>query len=498
MRSKNRVQSSPELTWKGKARCLIEAGSELPLKCSAIYSSKTTNDTFEVQGRLIQGDNLRIMQALLNEGLGSKIELIYIDPPFLSNADYYHKTDIGSKKLKQKAYGDKWSKEAYLNMLYPRFRLIKKLLTPTGKIFAHSDWRASPYIKLLMDEIFNSDNFLNEIIWSYGGRGAKATSNQFPRNHDTILAYGNSSNSRLKKVYSKKSLTLAEALRSDYRQDSKGRVFKTAPRGDYTDKSIAKLEAEGRIHKTRNGNIRIKYFLKPSGNKFLEEKLIGDVWDDIPDAMHLPLREKTGYATQKPEALLERIIECATEKGNIVCDLFSGSGTSAVVAGRLKRGWIALENSPIAINVIRKRLLANNLSHFKIEKPEEEKNKKSPTSSPAISTKDIVIKRLEDNRVEVTISIKGYEPLESRAGLVSELEMNSAEDKLILIDYIGIDWDFNGDIFCPTWHSYRLKNKNNKALIDLTAKALLTEAPKKINIHCVDIFGDEVIKILDL
>jgi len=145
--------------------------------------------------------------------------------------------------------------------------------------------------------------------------------------------------------------------KAGFHRDTDGRWFKTAPRGDYTDKSIARLEKEGRIYRTRTGSIRIKYFLKEEGDCLIEEKLIGDVWDDIPDAMHMGSREKTGYPTQKPEALLRRIILASSGPGDIVLDAFAGSGTALLAAQREGRRWIGMDESPLAIETMEKRLI---------------------------------------------------------------------------------------------------------------------------------------------
>ncbi|MEK7313242.1 MAG: DNA methyltransferase, partial [Deltaproteobacteria bacterium] len=134
--------------------------------------------------RLIQGDNLEVMRGLLENGLEGKINLIYIDPPFLSKADYSQKILIAGGKVKRPAYSDRWTKQSYLRMLYPRLSAMKRLLSLTGKIFVHCDRRANTHIRLILDEIFGEENFLNEIVWHYGGRGAKHSGGQFPRNHD--------------------------------------------------------------------------------------------------------------------------------------------------------------------------------------------------------------------------------------------------------------------------------------------------------------------------
>jgi DNA modification methylase len=204
-----------------------------------------------------------------------------------------------------------------------------------------------------MDEVFGPENFLNEIVWSYGGRGAKANASQFSRNHDTILLY----RKRLhifNRQYSRKSLLKGG---NGTRQDLSGRWFKTAPRGDYTDESISLLQRQGRVHVTKNNKIRIKYYLKEEGGYLVDEAPLGDVWQDIPDAMHLRKAEKTPYPTQKPEALLSRIISASSNAGDIVLDAFAGAGTTLSAAEKLGRRWIGIDSSALSIRTIRERML---------------------------------------------------------------------------------------------------------------------------------------------
>jgi 2-polyprenyl-3-methyl-5-hydroxy-6-metoxy-1,4-benzoquinol methylase len=151
--------------------------------------------------------------------------------------------------------------------------------------------------------------------------------------------------------------SLEEARRRGLRRDEAGRWFKTAPRGDYADESVARLEAEGRIHRTASGNVRVKYFLEERGGMVIEEVLVGDVWNDIPDAMHLG-SERIGWPTQKPLALAERIIKAASNPGDIVLDAFCGSGTTLVAAARLGRRWIGIDTSEQACTIARERLAA--------------------------------------------------------------------------------------------------------------------------------------------
>jgi DNA modification methylase len=335
-----------------------------------VYEGKE-GDTFEAgwRNKLIWGDNLLVMGSLLEKFAG-KIDLIYIDPPFATGADFSFVAEVGEAGLQvakepsaieEKAYRDTWGAgvDSFLTMLGQRITLMKALLSQSGVIVVHCDWRMAHRVRLLLDESFGMDAFLNSVVWVYGesARGAKAIASQFPRNHDDLLCYRGGeqwtfNGDSLKRVYS-----IEEARKKGFRQDEEGRWFKTAPRGDYTDESIARLDGEGRIHRTSTGGIRIKYFLPVEGGKVIELVPVGDAWLDIADAMHMPEAEQTGYATQKPEPLLTRVIRAFSEEGDLVADFFCGSGTTLAVAEKLGRRWIGCDLGRWGIHVTRKRLL---------------------------------------------------------------------------------------------------------------------------------------------
>lgn len=319
----------------------------------------------EWRNKLIWGDNKYVLSSLLDEFAG-KLDLIYIDPPFATGADFRYEAEVGDvpvEKLpgviEELAYRDTWSEGvgSYLQMMYDRLALMRELLSDRGSIFVHMDWRVGSAIRLLLEQVFGQENFRNQIIWHYGGRGAKAIAGQFPRNYDLLLLFSKSNSPIFNRVFSPDPVPVSEASKRGYRKDDGGRWFKTAPRGDYTDESIERLRAEGRIHETRTGNIRIKYFLREESETIIEDKLAGDVWDDIPDMMHAPLSERTNYPTQKPELLLRRVVEATSQEGSIVADFFAGSGTSLVAAEKLNRRWLGVDLGRFAIQTARKRLL---------------------------------------------------------------------------------------------------------------------------------------------
>lgn len=323
--------------------------------------------------RLIHGDNLFAMQALLNgdseTGLPSmrgKIDLIYIDPPFDSKADYRTKINLPNGDIEQKptvleqfAYSDTWADGtiSYLRMLYPRLALMKELLSDQGSIYVHCDWHAGHYLKVVLDEIFGKENFVNEIIWKYEGPQSPSPI-KFASKHDTIFRYAKNMNFvYANEMYSK----IYEPVgKNRYNQDEEGRYFYTIPKGDYTEESIKRLDSEGKVFWTKTGTARIKRFVELSedGQYIIKDKKTPDVWDDITSlGLAAGSAEKVDYGTQKPEKLLERIIKASSNENSIVADFFGGSGTTAAVAEKLGRRWIISDLGKPATMIMRKRFI---------------------------------------------------------------------------------------------------------------------------------------------
>ena len=311
------------------------------------------------RGLLFHGDSARVMRLLENE-LGDAINLIYADPPFAIGESLRFGTRKQARERThgESAYRDVWQGgiAAYTAMLRERLTAMRRLLAPSGGLFLHLDWRACHHGRLLLDEIFGPENFRNEIVWHYGGRGAKAGSGQFPRNHDTILFYSKSPATRFATPHVEDRLSPEAARARGYRRGPDGRWFKTAPRGDYSDESMARLDAEGRIHRTRTGSARVKYHLPEEDGLVVDRRPLGDVWSDIPDMMHAPAAERTDYPTQKPERLLRRIVEAASPPGGLVADFFCGSGTALAAAEALGRRWVGCDLSAAAVEIAAERL----------------------------------------------------------------------------------------------------------------------------------------------
>lgn len=328
----------------------------LPSKdISGLWRGELPNYTLDGQwmNRLIYGENLLTMQALLvgDEATGlpslrGKVNLIYIDPPFGSKADYRTKINLPDIEIEQKptvmeqyAYGDTWSDgtASYLKMIYPRLLLMRELLSEKGSIFIHLDWHVGYYVKVVLDDVFGKDCFLNDIIWSYGAGGNPQTF--FPRKHDLILWYRKGTCN----VFN----TNDAIMRVPYDKSTLDMHFK-------------KVDSAGRRYRKQVVNGREYITYADVG------KLVTDVWSDIgaQNATSPISPEFTGYATQKPEKLLERIIKASSNEGDLVCDFFGGSGTTAAVAERLGRRWITCDIGKPASLIMRKRFIDQGAKPF--------------------------------------------------------------------------------------------------------------------------------------
>ncbi len=289
--------------------------------------------------RLIYGDNLLAMAALLagdehTPSLRGKVDLIYIDPPFDSKADYRTKVNLPGVELEQKptvieqfAYSDTWSDgtASYLAMITPRLILMRELLADTGSIYVHLDWHVGHYVKVVLDEVFGKNRMLNEVIWHYqsGGRQEDA----FSKKHDTIYVYTKSTTWHFD----------ADAV-GEQRGDKKRNNMKR------------EVDADGRTYFTIKSAGKIYKYYE-------DEKLTpADVWTDI---SHIQQKdpERVGYGTQKPKKLLARIIEASCPEGGLVADFNGGSGTTAAAAEKLGRRWITTDLGKPACMIMRKRLI---------------------------------------------------------------------------------------------------------------------------------------------
>ena len=344
------------------------------------------------KNRLIYGDNLHAMAALLagdedTPSLRGAVDLVYIDPPFDSKADYRTKVQLPGVEIEQRptvieqfAYSDTWSDgtASYLRMIVPRLILMRELLAETGSIYVHLDWHVGHYVKLVLDEIFGKENFRNEIIWKRTTSHSDAAA--YGSVHDTIHFYSKSGRERLNPVFQKYDEAYVESY---YRYvDDDGRKFMSAdlsgagqgparkfgdriiepPPGRhwmYDQTGIDKAIALNRIFWTRNGIPRLKKFIDDS-----EGMPASDIWADVQPLRSYHRSEDVGYNTQKPEALLQRIVQASSPENGLVADFNGGSGTTAAVAEKLGRRWITSDIGKPACMIMRKRLIDQDAKPF--------------------------------------------------------------------------------------------------------------------------------------
>lgn len=367
------IKGFPELHWTGKR----------PYHSTQYFPAQLRERYGEEQNgwinKIFWGDNLQVMSHMLKEYRG-KIDLIYIDPPFDSKAQYKKTIKVKSNDVsndmmafEEKQYNDIWTNDTYLQFMYERIILIRELLSSTGSIWVHCDASKGHYIKIILDEVFGQENFINHITWkrtfAHGdmGQGAK----HLGRISDYILVYQKTQNVKLNSVY------------TPYEQEYVDRVFKyqdddgrrwqsvslTGPGGaakgnpfyeflgvsrywQYSKENMQRLWEEGKIHQSKPGSVpRRKMYLDEAKGVPLQ-----DIWTDIVPVQGAS-RENEFYPTQKPITLLERIIEVATNPGDIVFDCFMGSGTTQAVAMKMGRKFIGADINLGSVQITTKRLI---------------------------------------------------------------------------------------------------------------------------------------------
>ncbi len=336
----------PELIWQGKQLATPEP--ESLVTDSIIYPGGNGYPTAKVENRLIWGDNLTVMSSLLSDCEG-KINLIYADPPFFTNKKFQTRIGRGEDSRKPQdwklaeGYHDSWKNlDSYLDFLYQRLFLMHRLLAPKGTLYLHLDWHADSYARLLLDEIFGAGQFLNEIIWTY--HGPSPIKRAFNRKHDTILSYVKGGDYTFN----------ADAVREPYNQNTVN-TFRLSRKAGF-----------GKVPNLARGKVPEDWWYFP-----------------VVARLH---NERTGYPTQKPEALLERVILASSNPGDIVADFFCGSGTTSVVAARHGRKFITCDESFRAVHAARKRLIAI-AGPFSLDKTNQAKRQSEGSATSEVKVK---------------------------------------------------------------------------------------------------------------
>ncbi len=404
--------------------------------------------SFYPENLLAVGDNSAFMEYLIRErDFAGKIQMIYIDPPFFSRSNYGTDLKVSSEKLgtlpkmKQFAYHDVWETgmEEYLRMLCLRLFQIHELLSDTGCLWVHLDWHSVHYVKILLDEIFGEKNFINEIVWNYKSGGS--SSRHFARKHDTLLFY---------------------AKTKDYyfhpqKEKSYNRGFKP-----YRFKGVREYRDENGWYTMVN---------------------MKDVWQI--DMVGRTSSERTGYATQKPEALLQRILESCTRPGDWTADFFGGSGTLAAASEKMGRRWIYCDVGTLAAAAAEKRL-ARSSSPFAVLTQEDSEISKHTCR---IEAKWNVEPAGATDRVLLTVELTGYQLNPDSEVPVKEKDLSALkkamhEDPLRFIEFWSIDYSYDGKVHCGEDVFFR----NGRELTTKTVR--MGRAFQRIHIKAYDIFGN--------
>ena len=371
LQSIEKAKGRPILQWVGKKP--LDRVEYYPAQEKEIYGDKNSKDF----NKLFWGDNLQVLSHLLKEYRG-KIDLIYIDPPFDSKAEYVKKVKIRGEKvegeqhslLEEKQYTDIWERDEYLQFMYERLLIMRELLSDKGIFMLHTDWHKGAYLRLIADEVFGEENFLNEVIWHYfmGGK----SKDFYARKHDNLIIYKNRGG-KLKINIIERILPYKPNLIDE---NSKIKEFKC-----------------------------IETNTKEKRDFYTSEVKEDDVWD-ISGVFNMGA-EDTRYPTQKPVALLERIVKAATDDGDLVADFFVGSGTTPAVAQKFGRRWIACDINLGAIQTTTKRL--NQITSEQQKK--KEKNLKGLNAFKVLNVNDYDIFKNEIEAKEIVMEIYGVEPI---------------------------------------------------------------------------------------
>lgn len=380
------MSSGVRLSWEGKRPANVMTPPRL---CVQEEYGRWVKDAGEC-GRLIQGDNLAIMAALREE-LAGQINLIYLDPPFFTGIDRQAQVSEGNTPRSLPAYSDDWGGDlgAYLQWLYDRLALARELLAEDGSLYVHLSWHAAHYGKLLLDEIFGAARFQNEIVWCY--REAINAKKRWNRKHDTILFY--TKGERFTFNYEAVREDYAESHIKKYRlRDEKG-AYRLMGRG-ITGSPLRSRRDLPPEYEARYPELTYRHYLGTG-------TLPVDYW--LIDIENQASRVRTGYPTQKPEALLERILLASSNPGDLVADFCCGSGTTPAVASRLGRRWIGCDSGDLAIHTTRKRLLeVGGEAGFTLEAVEDASAPDAVSSSTTELSETVVV---EHDSAEVRLRL---------------------------------------------------------------------------------------------
>ncbi|PLC48031.1 site-specific DNA-methyltransferase [Pollutimonas subterranea] len=469
------IKGYPMLNWRGKRP--FTSTQYYPAQLKEVHGE-------EVDGwrnKIFWGDNLQVMSHLLKKFRG-EVDLIYIDPPFDSKADYKKTVEIkgnqaetSATSFEEKQYSDIWTNDEYLQFMYERLVMAREFLSPSGALYLHCDPRKSPHLRLILDEVFGSQNFRNEIIWHYKFR-MMDSDNQFNRKHDNIFFYARSPETRIKmpkEAWVKEDLIKTRKQEIHIGDDGREMIWMPGQKGNSKSRMV------------------------PLDEILARGKAVDDVWD-MP-IISSSAKERTGYPTQKPEALIERIIAASSPAGGLVLDFFMGSGTTQAVAMKLGRRFIGADINLGAIQTTAKRLIG--IAEDLRQKPLGDKTKpftgfevynvnhydifRNP-----VQAKELLIEALEIQKLEFSTIFDG----EKDGRMVKIMPVNRIATCADLNELIaGFDY--------KAWE--RKQNESPKRPVekitlvcmghesDLAAQLVLAAKPFNIHVEVVDILRDK-------
>lgn len=509
------IKGYPMLNWRGKRP--FTSTQYYPAQLKEVHGE-------EVEGwrnKIFWGDNLQVMSHLLKQFRG-QVDLIYIDPPFDSKADYKLKVQAKGKQLlgyqssiEEKQYGDIWSNDEYLQFMYERLVLLRELLGPSGSLFLHCDWHRNHHLRCLLDEVFGANNFVNEIVWRRKGGTALGAMSRLSAATDRLLWYAKSDAYLINPVFVPAD---QEYIDQQFRySDDTGRRFMVnvlrspSPRPnlmyDYKGykmppngwaipiETMRQWDAEGRLYfpDSKDKQIYKKIYLDE-----YKGQQINDLWADI-STLKGNNSEITGYPTQKPEELLERVIDLASPVGGLVLDTFIGSGTTAVAAVKKGRRVIGADINLGAIQTTAKRLIAaaaelgqrtlsdegRSFTGFEIHNVNHYDVFRNP-----VQAKELLIEALEVQKLEFSTVFDG----EKDGRMVKIMPVNRIATRADLNELTaGFDY--------KAWEHRQNESPNRPvekiALVcmghepDLAAQLELAAKPFKIDVEVVDILRDK-------
>lgn len=478
------IKGYPMLNWRGKRP--FTSTQYYPAQLKEVHGE-------EVDGwrnKIYWGDNLQVMSHLLKDFRG-KVDLIYIDPPFDSKAQYAKRIKLrgnpvtgNQSSFEEKQYGDIWSNDEYLQFMFERIILMRELLSERGTLYLHCDHHKSHHLRCLLDEVFGHQNIRNEIVWCYDKW--VAPSRDFQKNHDTIFRYSKSSEftfNTIRQVDDKRQLTLDRGYTTNLLANGERQLI--VYNGKENEPNIKKLIASNKF-------ARVLY-KEPEGNP------LKDYW--LMNIIHPKANERVDYPTQKPEQLLERILLASSKPGDLVFDCFLGSGTTAAVAQRLGRRFICADINLSSIQISSKRLLANLIEQDQVSLIDEFDEK--PTTGfemynvnnydifrNPIQAKELLVEALEIQKLEFNTVFDG----EKDGRMVKIMPVNRIATRADLNEMIaGFDY--------KAWE--RKQNESPNRIVekitlvcmghepDLAAQLELAAKPFKIDVEVVDILREK-------